>query len=221
MNNETQSRQDRPFDPPFDPQEALRVLDDQTASSAVTFRYPDHASYLLWGSLYLLGYLPLAFSRGPGALLPGLPLSLALGWFFVSLAIGIACSILIAIRHTRGLRGASSRQGMFYGYSWWLAFTGIAGLGYRLGELGVVDGDQTGIIVNGVSMILVGVLFMSGGAIWTDTTQFSIGAAICVLTTVALVLGLPAYYWVMSLVVGGGLLAVGVVLTVSHGRRRA
>lgn len=201
-----------PQDQPFDPQQALRVMADQTASSQATFRYPDHLMYLLWGAAYLLGYLPLALSRGPEALVPGLPLGVALGWFSVCLAAGIASSIAISVRHSRGMRGTSSRQGMFYGFAWWLAFMGVAGLGYRLGQLGVVDGDQLGIILNGVSMILVGTLFMAGGAIWADSTQFAIGAAVCVLTTVALVLGLPAYYWVMSLVVGGGMLVVGASL---------
>ncbi len=196
----------------------MRVLADQAATAERQLAYPDHVMYLVWGAVYALGYLPLALSRGEWAVVD-LPLGVALGTFFACLITGIGLSIWIGSRFARGLRGVGARQGLLYGLSWWLAFLGVAGVSSRLSQMGV-EGDDMGLLINGVSMLLVGVLFMAGGVVWSDRTQFTIGAAVCGATTIALVAGLPVYYWVMSVLVGGGLFLVGLVLAVRHPPRQ-
>ena len=190
----------------------MRILSDQDERSATAFAYPDRAMLLVWGIAYLLGYLPLALSAGEDALLD-LPLWFALGSLFAAIVIGIALSISVSVRYSRGVRGDSARKGMLYGFAWWFSFLGIAGLGRRLGDLNI-DGDQSGIIINGASMMLVAAMFMAGGAIWLDTTQFVVGVAISLATAIALFMGLPAYYWIMMFGVGGTLL----LAAAAHGR---
>lgn len=200
---------------PLAPDEAMRVLREQTAATQRGLAYPDHLMYLMWGSLYIVGYLPLALSRGAWAMTT-IPIGVALGVFFACIATGVAASIAMGARHGRGLRGSTPRQSALYGTSWFLAFTGIVGLSVRLGDIGV-HGEDAGIVINGISMLLVGVLFMGGGLAWQDSTQFRIGAVLCVVVAAALIAGLPAFYWIMVVFAGGGLALAGLVLTL---RRR-
>ena len=190
---------------PFDPRQALQLIDSQGATARMELAYPEHQALLCWGLIYLIGYLPLALSFGPGRVLD-LPIWLSLGFFYACLVVGIGTSIAITARHTRGLRGSSSRQGTFYGISWCLGFLGVAALSTRLGRLDITP-EERGLIINGAAMIVVALLMMAGGAIWNDKTQFVIGAFIAGVTAVAQVLGYPSYYWIMSLVIGGGLIA--------------
>lgn len=191
------------------------MLREQTAEAEHTLTFPSHLMYVLWGAVYAVGYLPLALSRGAWAV-AAIPLGLAIGVFFACLAAGVAASAIVSARHGRGLRGAGSRQGALYGLTWALAFTGVFAISIRIGRLGL-DGDAAGILINGVALLLVGVIFMGGGLAWQDDTQFRIGAVLCAVVTIALVTGLPAYYWIL-VTYGAALAVTGLVLTV---RRRA
>lgn len=197
----------------MDANEAQRILAEQDERSQSEFSYPDRMLYTIWGVAYLIGYLPLALSADDEAVLD-LPLWFALGTLFVAIVIGIVLSIVVSARHSRGLRGENARKGMLYGLSWWFSFLGVAGIANQLGDLGV-DGPEVGVVINGVAMMIVAAMFMAGGVIWLDTTQFVVGVCISVTTVVALFLGLPAYYWIMAFGVGGLLLAVA---TVGHTR---
>lgn len=194
-----------PFpDPDFDPAEALRVMQDQDARVEKQFGNPDRAMYLIWGLAYLVGYLPLALSRGDDPLVE-IPIGVALAIFAVSIGAGVVAAVVLGVRATRGTRGESSRRGMLYGFSWFFSFMCIAGLSIQLGRSGA-DPEITGLIVNGASMAVVAALLMAGGVIWMDVSQFVVGAAIALITLVALVVGLPAYWWIMCLGAGGLLL---------------
>jgi hypothetical protein len=94
---------------------------------------------------------------------------------------------------------------MLYGFSWWFSFMCIAGLSIQIGRSGA-DPEIAGLIVNGASMALVAALLMAGGVIWLDVSQFVIGACVALITLIALVVGLPAYWWIMCLGAGGLLL---------------
>lgn len=188
----------------FDARDAARVLQDQTDRAASGLAYPERLMYVVWGTAYLLGYLPMALSVGPDAVLD-LPLWLALGALFVAIATGIALSIWISARASRGIRGSSATRGVLYGLSWWIAFLSVLGMSARVEALGVSQADG-GVVINGTSMVIVATLFMAGGAIWLDLTQFVVGVVISLVTTVALFAGLPAYYWIMTFGVGGMLL---------------
>ena len=190
----------------------MRILSEQDERSATAFTYPDRVVLLVWGIAYLLGHLPLALSAGDDALVD-LPLWFALGSLFAAIGVGIAISIGLSVRYSRGIQGDSARKGMLYGFAWWFAFLGIAGLARRLGDLDI-EGDQSGMLINGAAMMLVAAMFMAGGAIWLDTTQFVVGVAISLATAVALFVGLPAYYWIMAFGVGGVLL----LAAAAHGR---
>lgn len=185
----------------FDPAEALRVMQDQDAKVDQQFGNPDRKMYLVWGLAYLIGYLPLALSRGADPIVE-IPIGIALAIFGLCIAAGIVAAVVLGVRATRGTRGESSRRGMLYGFSWWFSFMCIAGLSIQIGRSGA-DPEIAGLIVNGASMALVAALLMAGGVIWLDVSQFVIGACVALITLIALVVGLPAYWWIMCLGAGG------------------
>lgn len=202
----------------LDPRNADRILREQHASARRALTYPDHLMYLLWGTAYTVGYLPLALSQGDDPLVD-LPVGLALGILFISIVTAVALSIWITEHHARGIRGDDAQRGAMYGIAWWVAFLGVIGVWTQLDHVGLT-GDEGGVLLNGVCMLLVGVLFMAGGVAWLDRTQYVIGGVIVLTTGVALVFGLPAYYWILTTVTGVGMLLVGLTLTLL-GRRTA
>ncbi|MBP6995299.1 MAG: hypothetical protein KBB39_04055 [Phycicoccus sp.] len=195
-------------EPALDPREALRIIDEQNLEAVRTLRYADWISYVTWGLAYLIGYLPLALSRGPNAIVD-IPLEVAIGSFYVCLGVGIAVSVIQPLR-LRGVKGANSTRGAYYGASWWLSFLAVGMLIRFLSESGI-DGDVLGIAINSIAIAVVGALMMAGGAIFLDRTQFITGVIIAVCLSVALLIGLSYYYWIMSLAVGGSLLVAAVV----------
>lgn len=193
----------------LEPADARRIIEEQTARAARGLSYPSRILYLIWGCVFLLGFLPPALAFGPDPVV-GIPRALALGLFFGAIGIGVALSIVVTARFARGLGGSSSRRGAMYGTAWALAFVGVTALTAQLERI-AMDRDLLGVLVNGVAMLLVGALYMAGGAAWLDRTQFTVGAVISGVTTLALVVGFPAYYWIMCLGAGGVFLAAAAV----------
>lgn len=193
--------------PTLSADEALRVIDEQTAVTAENIGYNDRAAYLVWGFAYLLGYLPLALSVGPSAVLT-VPSGAVLAFFAFCIAVGVVYSAVAGARMSRGMRGTSQVRGMLYGWAWTVSLIAAFGLSIRVHASGV-ESPASGLLVNGIFVLVVAVLFMAGGAIWDDWAQFVIGVLVSVMLTVALIAGLPAYYWIMSLGIGGLLLLAG------------
>ncbi len=194
---------------PLDAAAARQIIADQTSASAQRLEYDDRRAYLVWGFAYLVGYGLLALSIGPQAPTALLP-AIAYAGFATCIGGGMVYSVVTAIRTARGMRGASATRVMLYGYAWCFAFVPTSGFSYRLGTL-PIDENQFGMLINSICMLLVGVLFMAGGAIWRDVTQYVIGAIIAAAVAVALIAGFPAYYWIMCLGIGGLLIVAALI----------
>lgn len=193
----------------LEPADARRIIEEQTARATRRLSYPGRVLYLIWGCVFLLGFLPLALAVGPQPV-ADIPPRVALGLFFAAIAIGVILSIIVTARFARGLDGGSNRRGAMYGSAWALAFVGVAALAGQL-DRAEMDRDLRSMLVNGVAMLVVGALYMAGGAVWLDRTQFVIGVVVAGATTVALTIGLPAYYWIMCLGVGGTFLVAAAI----------
>ncbi|MFV0526607.1 MAG: hypothetical protein ACK5RL_19140 [Acidimicrobiales bacterium] len=206
-------------DQPLDPRVASQLIDRQTADTRRQLRYPDSLMYLTWGIAFSAGYLPLALSQGDDPLVD-IPIRPTLAFFALCILAGIVASLVITGRYIQGISGTSARQGQQYGISWWIAFMGVGALSIQLGQLDLpTDHAATaGVIINGVSMVLVGTQFMAGGGIWDDRTQYIVGVLIAAISAVALAIGLPWYYWI-QFGIGIGLLALGAAETVRTGGR--
>jgi len=129
----------------------------------------------------------------------------------------LAVTAVHLIRKSGGVRGTTAVQGAMYGWAWLLGFAVVATLGYALNRDGA-NVQVTSTVMMTVNLLVVGVLYMAGGAIWGERTQFVLGAWILVVTIAATLIGNPHMMLVMSLAGGGGMLVAAAAETVRRRR---
>lgn len=195
----------------FNANEAHRLLaDSERLGSRLS---PDaRALYGAWGLAWLLGYGVLWFTARHG--------DAPTGWAYVVFAgslgaAGVFTAIHIA-RRTGGLRGESATAGTMYGIAWGVAFVAAGTILGALARAGLT-GEQMAIASNGITIVVVGTMYMAGGAMYHDRAWFALGAWITVVVAIATVLGVPHLFLVMALA-GGGVMLVAAL--VQHRRMR-
>ncbi|WP_188484590.1 hypothetical protein [Cellulomonas carbonis] len=169
----------------------------------------------VWGVAWLVG-----FGAQWTAFLPDplLPFDTAFVVFGALLVTAMVVTAVHLARQSTGIRGTSAQQGAMYGWTWSLAFFGIFALGFALARA-EVGPATTNLVMTVASTLLVGALYMAGGAIWGDRTQFALGAWITGVTAVGAVVGHPHLLLVMAVAGGGGMLAAALAYQVQRSRR--
>lgn len=197
------------------PADSLALIAEQRARVEAWVDVDARVVLGVWGVAWLLGFGLLWLAMGEA---PVLDLAAPVTWsvFGGLLALASAITIWQTTRSSAGVTGASATQGAMYGWSWFLAFAGIGGLGYALGRTDTHPDVQM-LVMTAAAALIVGALYMAGGAVWRDRVQFTLGAWICLATTVGVVVGTPHMLLVMALAGGGGMLVAAGVL----GRHRA
>lgn len=198
----TDDRTDAEHADPLDLEQARLILGG--ASSVRDRLTPDpRVLYGVWGIAWLVGYLALWRTADPTGANP--PAAWAFITFYALLALAVVVTIVHVTRRSRGLKGESATGGMMYGWSWAVAFTVV---GLILGALGSLDLDPEvmGLVSNALPCLVVGTLYMAGGAMVRDWPWFILGAWIAVVAGVATVVGMPHTYLVMATAGGGGML---------------
>ena len=188
-------------DAPPEPGAVQAIIDDQRDRVAEALDVDARLLFGAWGAAWLVGFtLQWLAARED---LPGVVAGAAFGALMV--LAGVVTAVHIG-RRSVGVRGPSARQGAMYGWSWSLSFAGIVALGAGLARLGA-GSDVVGLVMTVASTLIVGALYMAGGAMWGDATFFALGAWIAVVTAVAAVVASEATPLVMALAGGGGMLA--------------
>lgn len=182
----------------------LSPIDDRPTSSATPAALvaDNRPIYLAWGSAWAVGYGAMALDGGstPVLDLPSLvaPALLALGLLGATVATGIATA-----RGQRGATGPAEMAGTMVGAAWLTGFTAlfllITGLGRVLGD----DHLQTVVWPAG-SALVVGLLYLAGGAVARDVVQYALGTWIAVIGTAAVLLDTPGLYVVLAVAGAGG-----------------
>ena len=172
-----------------------------------------------WGVAYLLGFGAI-FLTYPTAL----PIRLA-GWTAaVITAVLFASAVIITAvtgaRAGRGLRGPSQTAGVMYGWSWTLGFSALAAVNLGVTRLGLPD-DAVTLLWSGSSLLLVGVLYLGGGALFQDRFQYGLGVWMLVSGACSVFAGVPGNFAVVSLAGGGGLLLAAGYFALRHCRTAA
>lgn len=178
------------------------LIAEQRARVAAATDVDGRLLFGAWGVAWTLGYtVQWLADRGV------LPLSFgaALGVFFALLAAAGVVTAVHLVRQSTGVRGATAIQGAVYGWCWALASVGIAALGVGLGR---ADADPAVVrhVMTVVPVLVVGVLFMAGGALWQDRRQVVLGGVVAVAAVAGALVGLPTALLVMAVVGGGGML---------------
>lgn len=200
----------------FDPADSLRVIREQTDRARDATEPDGRVMFGAWGVAWLVGYL----AMWTAARETGLPTAWA-GWVLAGCILGaVALTVVHSATRTAGLRGASSRTGAMYGWTWFLGFLAYSTVLGAIGDAGASLEVQA-TAANGFACIIVGLMYIAGGLLFRETRMYAAGAWMLVTAAVAAFAGMPHTYLVMALAGGGGFLAMVVVEQVVRARRRS
>lgn len=198
-----------------DPKTMLGLLEGEQARTAQALDPDPRLIYGVWGAAWLVGFL-LMWSAARGE-----PLDLGLGVagaFFGACMVGAVATTIVHIgRRTAGVRGVSSRVGAMYGWAWFLAFVCLTVVMNGVYRLDVPD-EVLGVLWSALSGLVVGTLYLAGGALWQDKLQYGLGLWILVASAAGALAGYPGVYLTMALCGGGGFLVAAAYFT-ARGRR--
>ena len=191
----------------LDLRRALTVVQDAERSARRSLSGNTALVYLLWGATWIIGYGTLWGTQHGWLPLEPPAALIVLG---VALAVATFSTIAIFFRSSRGLRGQSAFQGGMYGTAWALGFAVMGGLSAVIGRA-VDDFWLRGLLINSIAILIVGLLYITGGTTFNDRAQSFLGIWLLIVTVAALVSG-PDYFLAVFLFLGAtGLLAGAVV----------
>jgi hypothetical protein len=197
----------------FDLADAQAVLAAQRTRTQDTLVPDGRVIFLTWAISWTVGYGLMWATSVDG----GLPPWWAGVIFGLLIVAAVVTTIVHTVRRSSGITGPSRAVGQMYGWSWFIAFLAGQAMVGALGRAGVTD-EVVQVAANGVSALIVGILYMAGGALWHDRAQFVLGAWMALVAAAAAFAGLPGTYAVMGIAGGGGFL-VGAVI--EHLARRS
>ena len=206
-------------EPALDPRAALASLNQAAAATRASIEPNTAVIYFVWAAAYLAGYgllhgaafgwLPLAYGT---ALLIGAGILLA----------AVAYTAVAGIRSGSRIRGNSKFAGMAYGMSWMGGFLVVALFSIAISRL-LAGTDQlvTGWLINSVAILVVGIMYMAGAAVFQDRPMFLLGACFTVLNAAGLIAGAQAFISIFA--IGGPVLfvAAGIAMLVLRRRENA
>lgn len=171
--------------------------------------------YLLWALAWFLGYGVLHGSRN--GWLPLEPPT-ALLIFGLLIALGIAATVVVFGKQSRGIRGHSSFTGGFYAVAWALGFTVMGALGSAI-SAAVGDFWLRGMLINGIAILIVGLLYITGGTTFNDVIQVVMGIWFLVVDIVSIMSG-PEHFLTVFFIFGSAGFFVGAAVETLRQRRR-
>lgn len=180
----------------------MALIEDQRAQVGRELDVNPVVLYTAWGLAWTLGFTAFALTAGEVVAAP----RWAAGIVFFALQItAMVITTVHVTQAARGIRGVSAEVGAMYGWSWALGFGALAFINTGLVRLGLTD-EQTAVLWPASSLLIVGVLYLAGGALWRDRFQFGLGVWVLVTDAVSVFAGTPANYVVLAIAGGGGFL---------------
>ncbi|HEX2297416.1 MAG TPA: hypothetical protein VHH34_02665 [Pseudonocardiaceae bacterium] len=194
--------------------ESLAVIERQRAQVGRELDVNPAVLYAVWGLAWALGFGALALTA---AELVPVPLWVGGVVFAAMLVAAMVITGVHIARATRGIRGVSAEVGAMYGWSWALGFGALAAINSALIGAGLTE-DQVALLWPATSLLIVGVLYLAGGALWRDRVQFGLGVWVLLTDAVSVFAGVPGNYVVLAVAGGGGLLVAAAWFATSRGR---
>jgi len=198
-----------------DPQTMLDLLENERIRTAQALDPDPRLIYGSWGLAWTVGFLLLWSAARGGPL--DLPLGVAGALFGACLLGAVVVTVVHIGRRASGIRGVSSRVGAMYGWAWLLAFVCLAVVLTGADRAGLPDSTR-GLLWSTLSGLVVGTLYLAGGALWQDGVQYGLGLWILVASAAGSLAGYPGAHLTMAVCGGGGFLLAAAYYTV-RGRR--
>lgn len=196
---------------PLSAAEMLAVTETQQQRTEAELSGRPGALFGAWGLAWLFGFGALFATIGRDPIVE-IAWPFALLFFFACLgSAGVVTGKLL--RHaSRGLRGPAQTGGAMYGWSWTLGFLALSGVIAAVARTGI-SYEVYALLWSAGSGLVVGILFLCGGAMMCDRWQYGIGLWVLAVNAAGGFAGIPGHYLVMSLAGGGGFLAAALVLS--------
>jgi hypothetical protein len=193
-----------------DPAESLRLIERERAGLQREITPDPRLVLWPWGITWLAGFLLFFLRYSPGGrvlvdLPDWLPLLVLMGLLLIA---GVVTGVSSA-HSGRQIFGPSSRQGLMYGLTWSLAFSGMAAVFSQFN--GQLPDSQASLLWGGGMVALTGALHMAGGAIWNDRSLFALGAWISLINIAGLIAGPGWHSLIVAVAGGGGMLLAGLI----------
>ncbi|MEU7894800.1 hypothetical protein AB0B45_18305 [Nonomuraea sp. NPDC049152] len=193
------------------PAEMMRLIEEQAAAATRRLQPDPLFLYAPWGLAWLVGFAAFFLSYG----LDGHPIA-PISWQ-LALAILMGAQLLAgaflfwsARASSVQIRGETAQRGMMYGYAW---FVGMLSMGLILSHFTpMLPRDQIGLLYASVSLLVVSILYMAGGAVWREWPMFFLGVWTAAVNAAGATLGPGWHALLISLLVGGAFFVAGIVL---------
>ncbi|MCD2192226.1 hypothetical protein LQ327_02300 [Actinomycetospora endophytica] len=186
--------------------DALAAIDAQQQRTTTALRPSPLGMFLPWGLGYLVGF------GGVWLAIRGvLPDAVVTVLLVVAAIVPLASTGITVARSTHGLAGPTKRIGALYGWAWLLGFAALFAINIRVGFLGV-PGPTLSLIWSGSALLVVGLLYLAGGALWNHVPQYVLGVWTLATGVLSVFVGYPANFAVLALAGGGGFIVLGLWL---------
>jgi hypothetical protein len=192
--------------------DALAAIDAAQERTTRSLRPSPLGMFVPWGVGYLVGFGGVWLAiRGvlPDGVVPVL--------LVLAAVVPLVSAGITVTRSSRGLSGPSRRVGALYGWAWILGFAALFAMNSRFAALGV-PGPTLSLLWSGSALLVVGLLYLAGGALWNHVPQYVLGVWTLVTAVATVFVGYPANFAVLALAGGGGFLVLGVWMHVAARR---
>jgi hypothetical protein len=197
------------------PEDTLRLMEEQRAATVRALRGDPLLLYGPWGVAWLLGFGAFFLHYGLDGV-PYAPISQAQALSVLMGALVVAGGVAAfgIVRMAGVIRGGTSAKGAMFGYAWFGGMVLMSVIAIRFSPM--LPPAESGLLWAGISLMLVAVLYMAGGAIYHDWPMFFIGAWIAAVDALGVILGPGWHALLAAVLLGGGQIAIAFWL-----RRRA
>ncbi|MBD3943727.1 hypothetical protein IF188_18705 [Microbacterium sp. NEAU-LLC] len=165
---------------------------------------------MVWAAAWAIGFTTLWFGQGIGGV-DLIPAPVAWTVFGLCMVAAIVWSIVAGIRTGSGIRGRSRFQGALYGWSWTISMVGTWMLLFGVQRAGL-SAELAALLYPGAFVLMVGVLYLAGGALWRAPVQYALGVVMIAVAVVATFVGAPVHYLVYAVVGPVAMLVVAILL---------
>jgi hypothetical protein len=194
--------------PPGDPAEALKLIEEQRAAVLRRIYVDDRWWYWPWGFAWLIGFGLLFLRFGPDdRVFVPMPEWLPVAVLVALLAVASVISAMTGTRASGQVAGESSRRGAYYGWSWFIAFAAVTVILVRISD--ALPDDLVTLVWAATTVGLTGALHMAGGAIWLSRPLFILGVWISVVNVAGVLAGPGWQSLIMCVAAGGGMILFG------------
>lgn len=193
-------------DTPLPPSESLALIQRQRAAVHSQLRFNWRMIYGAWGIAYLIGFGGLYLQRTVAESVPVVAAGVLLFFLLLTAMIGTGAHMMHV---TRGVYGASTTTHILVSWTYLVGFLTSAAITVGLLRIGVPEPVVT-LVLPGLSLMVMGLIYMVSGAYGRERLQFLLGTWILVTNAAAILSGLPWAFLILA-VAGGGVFLLGAV----------